>query len=574
MPTLIVVAISSTILAFISYTISRQALETKVTKEIDQITRFTMSQIESWVVDRERDMANLATQKTIQMATQDSFVGQSARVSANIELIRLTHHYGEFDAIRIADAQGLVVAASDTNVINQLKVADTQYFQGSLKGETCISEGMISKDTGKMIFAISLPIKNGDKVAGVLFCTLSLERLAQMFIDPIKVLDSGYIFVYESRGNILLHPKRDLMLKENIAKKDWGKKLLENESGTVRYAYDGTTHFTTFIQNKKLGWGIAVTAIEDEMLATPRHLRNVITVLCTTSLLLYALIVGLITRSVTLPLNRTIQELNVTAEELTSSAEQISNASHVLASGASEQAASLEETSSSLEEMASMSKRNAESANKVKNLGQQARNAGDTAMSEMQNMSAAMDAIKISSDDIGKIIKTIDEIAFQTNILALNAAVEAARAGESGAGFAVVADEVRNLAQRCARAARETAAKIEDSVQKSSHGVQISAKVALSLGEIVNKAHQVDELAAEVVAASEQQNQGIDQVNASVSQMDKVTQSNAASAEESASASAEMKKRAEDLKSVVASLIRLSTGSEQTVISHKSDGNA
>ena len=158
--------------------------------------------------------------------------------------------------------------------------------------------------------------------------------------------------------------------------------------------------------------------------------------------------------------------------KLSAAAGQVSSASQSLAEGASEQAASLEETSSSLEEMSSMTKRNAENAQKANELAKQARAAADTGVGDMQAMNAAMDAIKASSDDIAKIIKTIDEIAFQTNILALNAAVEAARAGEAGMGFAVVADEVRNLAQRSAQAAKETAAKIEGAVSKTAQGVR------------------------------------------------------------------------------------------------------
>ena len=142
----------------------------------------------------------------------------------------------------------------------------------------------------------------------------------------------------------------------------------------------------------------------------------------------------------------------------------------------------------------------------------------------------------------------------------MNAAVEAARAGEAGAGFAVVADEVRNLAQRCAQAAKETATKIEDSVQKSANGVQISAKVAKSLEEIVSKARQVDELAGEVATASAEQSQGIEQVNTAVTQMDKVTQSNAANAEESASAAEELNAQAEALNDAVFQLKQLVDG--------------
>jgi len=196
----------------------------------------------------------------------------------------------------------------------------------------------------------------------------------------------------------------------------------------------------------------------------------------------------------------------------------------------------------------------------VKELGSEARKAGDLGVKDMTALVGAMDAIKTSSADIAKIIKTIDEIAFQTNILALNAAVEAARAGEAGAGFAVVADEVRNLAQRCAQAAKETASKIEDAVQKSAVGAEISAKVAKSLEEIVGKARQVDEMAGEVAAASQEQSQGIAQVNTAVTQMDKVTQSNAANAEESAAAAEELTAQAESLKDAVADLLRLVDG--------------
>ena len=252
--------------------------------------------------------------------------------------------------------------------------------------------------------------------------------------------------------------------------------------------------------------------------------------------------------------------LAVASDVLTDSANQVSTASQSLAEGAGEQAASLEETGASLEQMSSMTKRNTQSAQKVKELGSQARGAGDMAMGDMQAMGAAMVAIKKSSDDVAKIIKTIDEISFQTNILALNAAVEAARAGQAGAGFAVVADEVRSLAQRCAQAAKETAAKIEDAVQKSTRGAEISAKVAKSLEEIVGKARQVDELAGGVAAASQEQSQGIEQVNTAVAQMDKVTQSNAANAEESASAAEELNAQANALRETVSELLQLVDG--------------
>ena len=204
-----------------------------------------------------------------------------------------------------------------------------------------------------------------------------------------------------------------------------------------------------------------------------------------------------------------------------------------------------------------MTKRNAESATQAKDLANKTRVAADAGATSMTEMKQAVDAIKDSSANIAKIVKTIDEIAFQTNILALNAAVEAARAGEAGAGFAVVAEEVRSLAQRSAQSAKESAMRIEESVARSETGVQISLKVVGSLEEIVTRARQVDELVAEIATASTEQNQGIGQVTTAVSQMDQVTQTNAASAEESASASEELSAQAEMMRDAVHRLQQL-----------------
>jgi len=245
------------------------------------------------------------------------------------------------------------------------------------------------------------------------------------------------------------------------------------------------------------------------------------------------------------------------AEQVAAASGQVSSSSQALASGASEQAASLEESSSSLEEMASMTKRNADAATKAKSLAGEARSAADAGSTEVVAMTRAMHEIKASSDEIAKIVKTIDEIAFQTNILALNAAVEAARAGEAGLGFAVVADEVRNLAQRSAQASKETAAKIESAIARTAQGVTISDKVSTHLGTIVTRVRYVDELIAEVATASHEQSEGVNQINSAVSDMDKVVQSNAASAEESAAAAEELNQQAAALNAAVATLRRL-----------------
>lgn len=318
-----------------------------------------------------------------------------------------------------------------------------------------------------------------------------------------------------------------------------------------------------FDENAKFGNSAATESQKAMSLA-----NTLSTLLTIAGISIGALLSYILIRGVNRVLIRVSGALNDGANQVASAAGQVSSASQTLAEGSSEQAASIEETSSSLEEMSSMTQRNAENAQKANELAKQARNAAEKGAGDMQAMSAAMDAIKTSSDDIAKIIKTIDEIAFQTNILALNAAVEAARAGEAGMGFAVVAEEVRSLAQRSAQAAKETAGKIEGAIGKTAQGVDISSKVAEALQEIVAKARQVDELVAEVAGASREQTQGISQINTAVGQMDKVTQSNAASAEESASAAEELNAQAETMKQSVGELLRLVGGKADGAQTH------
>ena len=239
------------------------------------------------------------------------------------------------------------------------------------------------------------------------------------------------------------------------------------------------------------------------------------------------------------------------AENVSEAAAQVSGASQSLADGASQQAASLEETSSSTEEIASITRQNADHALQVASLMKDAGKSAAAANSSLDLMVEQMKQIDTSSKKIARIIKVIDEIAFQTNILALNAAVEAARAGEAGLGFAVVADEVRNLAQRCAQAARDTAGLIEESIASAHDGNARLDQMAGAVRAMTQSAGRVGSLVDEVNQGSQEQSRGMDQIANAVSQMQGVTQKNASAAEESAAAGAELTSHANNLREFV-----------------------
>lgn len=239
---------------------------------------------------------------------------------------------------------------------------------------------------------------------------------------------------------------------------------------------------------------------------------------------------------------------------------QLSASSTTLAEGATENAASLEETSAALEELSSMTKRNAGNSSEANNLMSQAREAVLMADSSMAKVIRAMEEISSSGNEISKIIKTINEIAFQTNLLALNAAVEAARAGEAGSGFAVVADEVRNLAIRSADAAKNTADLIASTIANIRLGSEMVNATAENFQIVEKHSSKVGELLSEVAEASREQSQGIDQISTAMTQMDKVTQSNAASAEESAGAAGQMAQQVGGLLSAVDDMTALVEG--------------
>jgi methyl-accepting chemotaxis protein len=538
-----------------TYFLSVKSLNEDAADRLAMIAKSRVEVLDVWLEDM-KIFVSASTERPAYVAvlkekTEDTVNRANAALSGLVKLCPAMY------LINVANSEGVVVASSSPEYIGNLKVPEREYFQKALKGELNISDVYVGKTTGKPAFCVAAPLQDDGKAVGVLYAVVDVGRFSAKFIDPVKVMQSGYVAISDSSGVVLAHKDSSLVMKLHLNETDFGREMLKRRHGEMIYESQHEKQAAFLESSSVVDWILIASAPYAEVVGSAKRMAKINVAFLLAGSLLSAAILYFIGRSISRPIMRAVIGLRTGVDQVAAASGQLSSSSHELADGASEQAASIEQTSSSLEEMASMTKQNAENSNQANRLIEETRDTVSQAGLIKDELTSSMGEISRASEQTSKIVKTIDEIAFQTNLLALNAAVEAARAGEAGAGFAVVADEVRNLAMRAAEAAKNTASLIEGTVERVKEGSELVERTNNEFRKVAASVSRSSELIGEISAASQEQAQGIEQVNTAVSAMDKVVQRNAANAEESASVSEEMSAQAENLKEFVAGLVAL-----------------
>ncbi len=487
-------------------------------------------------------------------------------LTANSDIIEICNQFSSFreqykmNAIYLMNSDGKVVGGQSISKLG-LDLSGRAYFKEiSSTQKPAFSEAILSKTTGKPTIVFGTPIlENGSNLLGVLIVSIDYQPFFESNIGNITIGNDQNAYAISTAQKVVAHINKEFVnIKENST---WEHvpAICESNGGIVTYTdHNGSAIISGVYPMQSVNWYMVVPVKSQEVITVAKHVSFYLVIAAVISILaLTGQVIFSLQSYIFKPLSAIVNSLNSLNATVNEAAAQAKSASQSLANGASSQAGSLEETVSSVEEISSQTKNNASNAKRANELSSQTSEAAIQGAAAMEQMKTAILAIKESAEETSNIISTINDIAFQTNLLALNAAVEAARAGESGKGFAVVAEEVRNLAMRSAEAVKNTSGIIEKSVSSAGSGNEITQQVAEVLDGIVQTANEANTLLGQIALASKEQSIGISHINTTIAEIDKVTQINAAEAEESVTSAESLEKQAKEMNDVVLKMVEL-----------------
>ncbi|MEJ2640183.1 MAG: methyl-accepting chemotaxis protein [Desulfosarcinaceae bacterium] len=562
MPTILLIFIGMGVSASISYVKAKNALSSSLMDNIQQRASSTAASLESWIRDRRLDLKSWSHEEIYAKATKSSIIGKAARVSANEKLSRLRSEYGYYEDLFLTDAKGEIIAANNTATIGKINVKDRAYFKSAMATEVFVSDVAVSRGSGNPVFFIAAPVVEKDRVKGVLAGVVSIESFSSRFIDPIKIGQTGFAYVFNKTGMLLAHPDKSKIMQENIGDRDFGRQMLAQKNGLITYTYEGLKKAVAFNTVAGQEWIVAVNVPEAEIMAPVKSLGKINLLVAATVLAVATVLIFFVTATVVKPINRVVAGLQDAAEgdgdltkrieikstdevgelarwfntfiekiqriisDVAQNAQNLTNSSKDLAtiaghlsesagqtsgkamtvSAASEEmsatiasaASIMDETANNLNIVAAGAEEMTATISEIAGNTEKGRQIAEEAVDQTTHATTQIQDLGNAAMQIGKVVETITEISEQVNLLALNATIEAARAGEAGKGFAVVANEIKELAKQTATASGEIKQQIEG-IQNSTQGT------VTEINSIADVVGQVNDLVATIAAAVEEQ---------------------------------------------------------------------
>ncbi len=561
-PIILLLVAGMGISASISHIRASSALESAIQQSLRQQSDSAIVNINAWIRDRKLDVGNWGKQDIFLTATKETFLGKAARKKAGAVLAGLKKDYGYYSNIGLADMNGEILVADNMELVGKVNVKGRSYFKEAMNGKTFISKVLVSKSSQAPMFVISTPVTSGKKVAGVLVATVNLASMNSLFVDPIKTGETGYAYMINAKGLVIAYPDKSRILKLNISDFDFGKTILDKKNGVINYLYEGISKLVVFASSDELGWILAVTVPEAEIMTEVVALGRINFMVTTITVIVASFVIFFIVNLITGRLNQVVAGLRDAAEgegdltkrieikandevgelaqwfnafvikiqeiigqvkddagQLNTSSHELSLLSQGMSEGAdktSDKAASvttatgevnnnfssvasaMEEASSNINMVASAAEEMTATINEIAENASVALTTTNEAVEQVSSASAQVTELGQSARDIGSVVEAITDISEQVNLLALNATIEAARAGEAGKGFAVVANEIKALALQTSTAAGEIKTRVSG-IQQSTGGT------VTEIGNINQATQKINAIMETIATAVEEQ---------------------------------------------------------------------